>query len=110
VVSRKKIEAYGDPRLYALNLVSEKLAGSEQPLVPERLFVMGGEGGADAGANATGLLGRLLAMLLAEHAGLDPAGEASSSRGSGVRAATDSRTAAPPTPATRPNPVTPVGR
>ncbi len=51
-VSRQKIEAFTDPRLYALNLVAQQLAHSEQPLVPERVVTLGGDGkqtGAESG-------------------------------------------------------------
>lgn len=41
-VSRQKVEALGDSRLYALNQITDKLADSKQPLVPERLIVLGG--------------------------------------------------------------------
>jgi uncharacterized membrane protein YqiK len=66
----KKIRAYGDPRLFALNLVAEQMARSQQPLVPERMLLMGADGG---GAPLAGLslFGKLLSMLLAEKAGLD---------------------------------------
>ena len=40
----KKIRAYGDPRLFALNLLTEQMARSQQPLVPERVLMMGGDG------------------------------------------------------------------
>jgi uncharacterized membrane protein YqiK len=43
-VSRQKVAAYGDNRLYALNLVASELANSTQPLVPEKLVMLGGEG------------------------------------------------------------------
>ena len=43
-VSRQKVAAYGDNRLYALNLVASELARSEQPLVPEKLVMLGGDG------------------------------------------------------------------
>ncbi|MCE5245429.1 hypothetical protein LLG88_00700 [bacterium] len=75
----QKIRAYGDPRLFALNLVAERFAQSAQPIVPERLFVLGGgagerpeTGAAGGGAN---VLNQLLALLLAEKAGFAP-GEA----------------------------------
>jgi uncharacterized membrane protein YqiK len=66
----KKIRAYGDPRLFALNLVAEQMARSQQPLVPERMLMMGADGG---GAPLAGLslFGKLLSLLLAEKAGLD---------------------------------------
>jgi uncharacterized membrane protein YqiK len=65
----KKIRAYGDPRLFALNLLTEQLVHSQQPLVPERVLMMGGEGqdGASAGVS---LFGRLMALLLAEKGGI----------------------------------------
>jgi uncharacterized membrane protein YqiK len=71
----KKIHAYGDPRLFALNLLSEQMARSQQPLVPQRVLMMGGDGngGPEAGMS---LFGKLLALLLAEKGGLDLAGQA----------------------------------
>ena len=44
-VSLQKIRAYGDPRLFALNLAADHFARSAQPIVPERLLVMGGTDG-----------------------------------------------------------------
>lgn len=67
----QKIRAYGDPRLFALNLVSEKFAHSAQPIVPERLLVMGGgngDGKLDPGAS--NVFTQLLTLLLAEKAGM----------------------------------------
>lgn len=72
-VSLKKVQAFGDPRLLALQGIAEKLAASTQPLVPERLFVMGGEGEAGGGDSAAGLVGRLMAVLLSEKLGLGAA-------------------------------------
>jgi uncharacterized membrane protein YqiK len=65
----KKIRAYGDPRLFALNLLTEQMARSQQPLVPERVLMMGGDGqdGATAGVS---LFGRLMALLLSEKSGI----------------------------------------
>src|SRR5262249_40784333 len=40
----RRISCYGDPRLYALSLVTEHLSKSAQPLVPERLFLTNGGG------------------------------------------------------------------
>ncbi len=48
-VSQQKVEALGDPRLYALNQITDKLAQSQQPLVPERLIVLGGGGDSNNG-------------------------------------------------------------
>jgi uncharacterized membrane protein YqiK len=66
----KKAAAFGDPRLYALSVVAERLAHSTQPLVPERMFVTGGEKGGQAG-----LVGTLLDMLVAEKSGFAPQGQ-----------------------------------
>jgi uncharacterized membrane protein YqiK len=66
-VNLQKIRAYGDPRLYALNLVSDQFAKSTQPIVPERVLIMGG-GKEDIGS--VNLLNQLLALLLSEKAGI----------------------------------------
>ena len=84
-VQLQKIRAYGDPRLFALNLVSEQFANSTQPLVPERLLVMAdghngnGEGGSadPVGGQGFGMMGQLLALLLSERSGIDIAGNPS---------------------------------
>jgi uncharacterized membrane protein YqiK len=62
----RKAAAFGDPRLYALSIVVDKLAHSAQPLVPERVFVNGGNGGP---AGPGGTLGMLLDLLVAEKSG-----------------------------------------
>jgi len=78
----QKIRAYGDPRLFALNMVGEQFSRSSQPLVPERLFVVGSNGGSSNGTNGngsshggdtatSGMLGQLLSLLLAEKAGVN---------------------------------------
>jgi uncharacterized membrane protein YqiK len=70
-VSLQKIRAYGDPRLFALNLVAQEFAKSAQPLVPERLLIMGGVDGAkEQGGAQSGMLGQLIALLLSEKAGV----------------------------------------
>jgi uncharacterized membrane protein YqiK len=70
-VTLQKVRAYGDPRLFALNLVADRFAQSAQPIVPERLLVMGGgTDGADATAGSSNVLSQLMALLLAEKAGL----------------------------------------
>jgi uncharacterized membrane protein YqiK len=69
-VSLQKIRAYGDPRLFALNLATDRFASSAQPLVPERLLVMGGashDGGDPAASN---VFSQFLTLLLAEKSGL----------------------------------------
>ncbi len=65
----KKIRAYGDPRLFALNLLTEQMVHSQQPLVPERVLMMGGEG-QDGAPSGVSLFGRLMALLLAEKGGI----------------------------------------
>ncbi|MES2309242.1 MAG: SPFH domain-containing protein [Verrucomicrobiota bacterium] len=58
----QKIQAYGDPRLFALSLVMEQLSKSQQPLVPQSMMWVGGEkGGGEATPNLLqGLLYQLL--------------------------------------------------
>ena len=78
----RKIGSFGDPRLYALALVAEHLSKSQQPLVPQQMFVAGGggggtdngsEGGGGSGmAGAQGLLGTLISLLVAEKSGFHP--------------------------------------
>ena len=49
-VNRQKVEAFTDPRLYALQLLADRLADSKQPLVPERVVMLSGGGGAGTGS------------------------------------------------------------
>jgi uncharacterized membrane protein YqiK len=72
----KKIRAYGDPRLFAVNLLSEQMARSQQPLVPQRVLMMGGVDGNGGPVAGTGLFGQVLALLLAEKGGLGFASQA----------------------------------
>ncbi|MBC8105233.1 MAG: hypothetical protein H7Z14_01480 [Anaerolineae bacterium] len=65
-VLMKKISSFGDPRLYALSLVTENLSKSTQPLVPERVFTTGG---APGGTGENGLVSQLLSLLVAEKSG-----------------------------------------
>jgi hypothetical protein len=65
----RKISSFGDPRLYALSLMAEHLSESSQPLVPERVFIAGGNGEAGQGAAGQGLLGLLLSLMVAEKSG-----------------------------------------
>jgi uncharacterized membrane protein YqiK len=70
----QKIGSFGDPRLFALTLAAEHLSKSEQPLVPERVFVTGGTNGEGNGsAMSQGLLGTLISLLVAEKSGFQPA-------------------------------------
>jgi uncharacterized membrane protein YqiK len=71
-VLRKKIASYGEPRLFALALVTQYLAQSQQPLVPERVFVSGAPAGEDGRSPGQGLLGALIDLLVAEKAGFEP--------------------------------------
>jgi regulator of protease activity HflC (stomatin/prohibitin superfamily) len=68
----RKISSFGDPRLYALTQAAERLANSQQPLVPEKMFIAGGSTG-DAPNAGTGLLGTLISLLVAEKSGFQPA-------------------------------------
>ncbi len=73
----RKINSFGDPRLYALLSAAERLAKSSQPLVPERVFVGGAAGENGHGAAAgQGLLGTLISLLVAEKSGFAPSGGA----------------------------------
>ena len=63
-VLRQKVEALGDPKLYALARIAGDLSKSKQPLVPERLFVSGGS--EDGSATKSNMLGALVDMLVAE--------------------------------------------
>jgi uncharacterized membrane protein YqiK len=66
----QKIGSFGDPRLYALTLAAEHLSHSQQPLVPERVFVTGGESnGSATGGPTGGLFGTLIGLLVAEKSG-----------------------------------------
>jgi len=70
----RKIGSFGDPRLYALTQAAQHLAQSEQPLVPERMFIAGGEsGGSTTGGAGQGLLGTLISLLVAEKSGFQTA-------------------------------------
>lgn len=67
----RKVQAYGDPRLFVLAHAANELAHATQPLVPERLFVNGGNGsgGSDSSNLGQGLLGQLMGLLVAEKSG-----------------------------------------
>jgi hypothetical protein len=70
-VTLQKVRAYGDPRLFAMNMVADRFATSAQPIVPERLLVMGGStDGAGAAVGSSNVFTQLMALLLAEKAGI----------------------------------------
>jgi uncharacterized membrane protein YqiK len=66
-VLTRKIRSLGDPRLYAIQEVAAKLANSQQPLVPQRLFVTANSGEDVQFSSST--LGTLLQLLVAEKSG-----------------------------------------
>jgi uncharacterized membrane protein YqiK len=69
----RKIASFGDPRLYALSVITEHLTQSKQPLVPERVFMAGGNGEPSSASGGTsGMLGLLLSLLVAEKSGFQP--------------------------------------
>lgn len=70
IVLMRKISSLGDPRLYALQEVASRFAASQQPLVPERLFVASGSSGTGA-TPELGLLGTLVQLLVAEKSGFE---------------------------------------
>src|SRR3984957_2900053 len=57
----RKVASFGDPRLYAMSLVSEILSKSRQPIVPRQVFSSGEQEG--------GLVGTLLKLVTAEKIG-----------------------------------------
>lgn len=65
----QKIQAYGDPRLFALRDLADRFANSKQPLVPERLFITGHDGK----DGQSGLLQTLLGLLVSQRSGVDVA-------------------------------------
>jgi uncharacterized membrane protein YqiK len=72
----RKIGSFGDPRLYALSQVAESLSKSSQPLVPERVFVAGGQGSESKQEGASqGMLGLLINLLVAEKSGFNLAAD-----------------------------------
>ena len=72
-VLQKKVDSFGDPRLYALSIVADALAHSQQPLVPATMLSAGGDG------QQSGMLGMLMSLLVAEKMGVNvanrPAGQ-----------------------------------
>jgi hypothetical protein len=71
-VLMRKIASFGDPRLYALSIITEQLTHSSQPLVPERVFMAGPNGEGAGPGGASGMLGMLLNLLVAEKSGFQP--------------------------------------
>ncbi len=71
----RKIQSFSDPRLYALTQVANQLANSNQPLVPQRVFMAGGNGHSSNGdgpdTSAQGLFGLLISLMVAEKSGFD---------------------------------------
>ena len=65
---QRKIAAFGDPRYYALIEAAGHLATSDQPLVPERVFMNGGDG-KEPSSNPMSML---LNLLLAQTTGFSP--------------------------------------
>ncbi len=70
----RKIQSFSDPRLYALTQVANQLANSNQPLVPQRVFMAGSNGHSSNGDghsdnSAQGLFGLLISLMVAEKSG-----------------------------------------
>jgi len=73
-VLKQKIASFADPKLYALSVIAQHLSRSQQPLVPERLFVNAANGEDGGPVAGTGLLGTFISLLTAEKTGItDPA-------------------------------------
>ena len=68
-VLAQKVASYGDPKIYALSLVARNLAQSQQPLVPERVFMSGGSSNGGDGSALHGLFSTLMSLLVAERTG-----------------------------------------
>ncbi|HEX8198964.1 MAG TPA: SPFH domain-containing protein [Isosphaeraceae bacterium] len=73
----RKIQSFSDPRLYALTQVASALSKSNQPLVPQRVFMAGSNGHANGDnghldTSAQGMFGLLLSLLVAEKSGFSP--------------------------------------
>jgi hypothetical protein len=75
----EKVAAYGDPRLYAVAVMADRLANSAQPLVSQRTFVSGANG--DSGGVPGGTLSLLLNVLLDEKTGLGSLAENPDAKG-----------------------------
>src|SRR6185437_14172451 len=72
-VLMRKIASFGDPRLYALSIITEQLTHSSQPLVPERVFMAGAQTDQTGSPGASsGMIGMLLNLLVAEKSGFQP--------------------------------------
>jgi uncharacterized membrane protein YqiK len=74
-VTLQKVNAFRDPRLFALNLVAEQFSRSSQPLVPERLFITGGNGNGEGEGLNSSLVGQLLSLLVSEKSNIGIAAE-----------------------------------
>ncbi|SIO43239.1 Uncharacterized membrane protein YqiK, contains Band7/PHB/SPFH domain [Singulisphaera sp. GP187] len=72
----RKVQSFSDPRLYALTQIANQLANSNQPLVPQRVFMAGTSGHSSNGdsqhgsdSSAQGLFGLLISLMVAEKSG-----------------------------------------
>ena len=74
-VTLQKVNAYRDPRLFALALVAEQFSKSSQPLVPERLFLTGSNGNGEGEGLNSSLVGQLLSLLVSEKSNIGVAAE-----------------------------------
>ncbi|AGA25007.1 SPFH domain-containing protein [Singulisphaera acidiphila] len=108
----RKVQSFSDPRLYALTQIANQLANSNQPLVPQRVFMAGTSGhsangdshhGADS--SAQGLFGLLISLMVAEKSGFGVA-EAEGAKSLEEYAEKMTREAMTVAPSTTPNGVT----
>ncbi len=70
-VTLQKVQAYRDPRLYALNVFADQFSKSVQPLVPSRLFISNTGGKSGDGQNGGSVLETLLTLILSEKIGIN---------------------------------------
>src|SRR5262249_47722474 len=68
-VLKQKIGSYMDPKLYAIAVLAEHLSKSAQPLVPQQVFMGGGNGSTGSETAGMGLMGTLVNLLVAEKSG-----------------------------------------
>ncbi|HEX3316357.1 MAG TPA: hypothetical protein VHR72_15770 [Gemmataceae bacterium] len=61
-VLRKKVESFGDPKLYAVSIVADALSRSQQPVVPATML-----GGGEGQGN---MLSVLMSLLVADKLGV----------------------------------------
>lgn len=65
----QKLKAYGDARIFAMQMIGQSFAQSSQPLVPERVVMMNGESEDGTGSHTPNALNTLFALMVADKLG-----------------------------------------